>query len=187
MVLKIKRPANLPTGPVWFVPDIGDNRDDLENAFRVKGRPLNARLQAKINADLLSSGHLDLFETGLEVIRRQVIEVENIEIDNILTGETLKPTNGKQLADALKLTDWIQANRIMQSLQTAFTTASVLEAGELGNLKRQREFDLASGEALKSGLAPAAETSTTTPSVLPATDGDESADAMNPLHGVPLL
>lgn len=99
---------------VWYVPDVGDNREDPD-PFRVLIEPLSARelkaMERKINRQLTRgvkrsvdvSAMVDMSaeNTAREILTNRVKQVYGYCIQDVARGGILEPTTGSDLFDAL--------------------------------------------------------------------------------------
>lgn len=162
MPYAVKRPPHLAKGYIWYVPDLGDNRLDLSDPFRVLMRPLTKRELDQVKANAASLGTTVGASFILqEAVRIAVKEVAALTVEAVETGEVLRPTDGKSLVDACLATDAFNGNSIIETIGAAAHSMSYLGLGELGNLRRQRSLGAESGERSATGPALAAGALTT--------------------------
>jgi len=124
MPYAIRRPEGLPRGPITYVPDLGDNRKDLTDPFRIRVVPPSYQDMGGISAmapEDVDESHVIEDEDGKKrlngaaavsageqlfelYISKSCPEVWAGQFEDAKTGEILEPKDGPALLDALKRT-----------------------------------------------------------------------------------
>lgn len=122
--------------PVWYVPDIEDNRADPD-PFRVQISPMSGAELNELEATQgkFTKGDINFIKRGQTLVERifsnRVLKVEGYAI----AGKT--PTNGKELYQAIMGHGDESERSIVDDIVEAIKSASKLDEGLLGNLKSQ--------------------------------------------------
>lgn len=151
------------TQPVWYVPDIGDNRQDPD-PFRVLLSPISARDLQEINharavrtirrsipqgaspedamgalkTQAWQDDDLDDFVTQdtHRILRERIVEVVGYAHENIETGDLSTPATGEDFVD-LVLAQPGEEYRLLDQIWDVLVNASSLSEGMEGNFGRQ--------------------------------------------------
>jgi len=150
----VRRPEGLPPGPVVYVPNVGDNRLDLEDPFRCEIHPISYEeiggLVAMTPPDLSDDAVLEvdgkkqLSEQGQVATGNHLFELHILKsvkavwsgsFEEAKTGTMLSPTDGESLLHALKRTFPREAMDVMTDLGRACTNMHHLQQGDYDFLK----------------------------------------------------
>lgn len=140
--------------PVWYVPDLGDNREetDLDACYQARIQPLVHEEAARLEAYAARNESGALSFLYAMAIEKAVIEIKNpFAIQSMRTGAVVYPETGVDLVKALRETDHTKAHTVLESMGPACLSTAVLTEGELGNLKRRRESSSINGKSLRNG------------------------------------
>ena len=119
----------------WYVPDIGDNRDD-EDPFMVLLSPLSGSEMRKLEQAGMTNltknrGQVNFYKRVQDIqeriVKERVVEVKNYAVQ-CKDGSILEPKNGSELLEAVLLVGASEAE-VIDDIVEALKDASRLEEG----------------------------------------------------------
>lgn len=143
----------------WYVPDIGDNRED-EDPFMVLLSPLNGAEMRKLEQAGMGKltkarGQINFFKRAQDIqeriVKERVLEVKNYAVQDE-SGDVFTPKNGEDLLKAVLLVGAAEAE-VIDDIVEALKDASKLDEGLLKNLKLQFDSPQVETQPLGNGVA----------------------------------
>lgn len=123
----------------WYVPDIGDNREDPE-PFAVLLSPLSGSEMRKLEQAGMTNltknrGQVNFYKRVQDIqeriVKERVVEVKNYAVQG-KDGSILEPKNGAELLEAVLLVGASEAE-VIDDIVEALKDASKLEEGLVKN------------------------------------------------------